>query len=104
MACLTLAPSPNVIRTTWPSRQLHPVRHVNPPDLRMLRYATSERIMTYGVPRLLQACFVLLPVAARASMGDTLWHLAVVRGPGVALAVPVQAVLPGEDTISHTCA
>lgn len=70
----------------------------------MLRYATSERIMSYGVPRLLQACFVLLPVAARASMGGTLWHLAVVRGPGVALAVPVQAVLPGEDTISHTCA
>lgn len=50
----------------------------------------------------------LLPVAARASMGasmgDTLWHLAVLRGPGVALAVPVQAVIPGEDTISHTCA
>lgn len=43
-------------------------------------------------------------MAVQASPGDTLWHPAVVRGSVVALVVPVLAVLPGEDTISLTCA
>lgn len=70
----------------------------------MPRYATSGRIMSYNVPRLLQACWPLCQYAVQASSGGTLWHLVVARGSVATLVPIILPVLPGEDTILFTCA
>lgn len=103
MACLTLASSHTSSEPHSP--HVNSIRHVNQPlTCACCGTLFLERIVSYSVPRLLQACLRCCQWRFSAHWGDTLWHLAVVRGSVVALVVPVLAVLPGEDTISLTCA